>query len=201
MSDQYLGEIRIVGFNFAPYGWAQCMGQVMSITQNSALYSLLGTIYGGNGLSTFALPDLQGRVPVGYGNSATGAPPYVQGQVGGVSQITQLTSNMPIHTHAITSNLTVQVDPTTVLNVEANLTEPVAGSFLALPVDSSGNAVSLFHAPDASKAQIKLASNNPTLSGNITAAVNGQSLPMSVINPYLAVNYIIAMQGQYPTRG
>lgn len=201
MSDQYLGEIRLVGFNFAPYGWSQCMGQVLSVSQNAALFSLLGTLYGGNGQSTFALPDLQGRVPVGYGVSTNGAPTYIQGQVGGAAQVTQLVSNMAAHNHQIASNLAVQVDPTTVLNVEANLTEPVAGSFLALPVDSNGNAINLFHAPDSSKAQIKLASNNPTLTGTISAGVSGQSVPMSVMNPYVAVNYIIAMQGQYPTRG
>lgn len=201
MSDQYLGEIRIVGFNFAPYGWAQCMGQVMSISQNNALFALFGTTYGGNGQSTFSLPDLQGRVPVGYGGASTnGAPSYVQGQVGGVASVTQLISNMPVHNHAIVSNLSAQVS-TTVLGVEANLAEPVAGSVLALPVDSNGNAISLFHAPDATKPQIPLGPNNAVVNGTITAATSGQSVPISVINPYLAVNYIVALQGVFPTRG
>jgi microcystin-dependent protein len=98
LTEPYLGEIRIFGFNFNPQGWASCSGQIMSIAQNTALFSLLGTQYGGNGVQTFALPDLQGRVPVGQGNGP-GLSPYVIGEVTGVENVTLNSNQMPIHVH------------------------------------------------------------------------------------------------------
>ena len=98
MSEPFLGEIRMVGFNFAPQGWAFCQGQIMSIAQNTALFSLLGTMYGGNGQTTFGLPDLQGRSPVGIGQGP-GLSPIVQGEMAGTENVTLLASNMPMHTH------------------------------------------------------------------------------------------------------
>src|SRR5258706_8684270 len=100
MSNPYLGEIRIVGFNFAPTGWAMCNGQLMSIAQNTALFSLLGTMYGGDGQTTFALPNLQGRVPIHTGQSP-GTSNYVMGQMAGAEQMTLLASQMPIHSHLV----------------------------------------------------------------------------------------------------
>src|SRR5271168_4691596 len=99
MSDQYLGEIRVVGFTFAPYGWALCNGQILSIAQNTALFSLLGTFYGGNGTSTFALPNLQGSAPMHLGNGA-GLTPRVIGETGGEQAVTLLQTQLPAHTHA-----------------------------------------------------------------------------------------------------
>src|SRR5579872_7445348 len=103
MSNPYLGEIRIVGFNFAPVGWALCNGQLMSIQQNTALFSLLGTTYGGNGVTTFALPNLQGRVPIHFGQSP-GTSNYVQGQMAGAEVITLATSQIPPHSHLVNCN-------------------------------------------------------------------------------------------------
>lgn len=98
MSDPFLGEIRLVGFNFAPTGWALCNGQIMSIAQNAALFALLGTMYGGNGMTTFALPDLRGRVAIHNGQGPATSN-YIQGQAAGAETTTLLGSNLPPHTH------------------------------------------------------------------------------------------------------
>ncbi len=100
MSDQYLSEIRIFSFNFPPKGWAFCNGQLLPINQNQALFSLLGTTYGGNGTTTFALPDLQGRTPLHMGNG------HIEGERGGESAHTLIMSEMPAHTHAAAANAT-----------------------------------------------------------------------------------------------
>src|SRR5512141_3359944 len=98
MTDQFVGEIRLVGFNFAPTGWAQCNGQLLPISQNTALFSLLGTMYGGDGKSTFALPNLEGNAPMHRGQGA-GLTDRVQGEIGGASTVTLITSEMPAHIH------------------------------------------------------------------------------------------------------
>src|ERR1700693_5108558 len=99
MSEPFVAEIRIVGFNFAPRGWAFCSGQLMPISQNTALFSLLGTTYGGNGTSTFGLPNLQGSAPVHFGQLQGGGG-YVEGETGGVSAVTLTQPTMPSHNHA-----------------------------------------------------------------------------------------------------
>lgn len=100
MSDYYLGETRLLSFNFAPKGWAMCNGQTMSIQQNTALFSLLGTTFGGNGIQTFALPDLRGRTPIGWGNPAQGGS-LALGQIGGETTHTLTSSELPAHTHLV----------------------------------------------------------------------------------------------------
>src|SRR5512139_3604600 len=99
MSDPFIGEIKMVGFNFAPLGWAFCNGQIMPIVQNTALFSLLGTLYGGDGKTTFGLPNLQGRVPIGFGNG-TGLTPRTLAQTGGATTVTLNASQAPVHSHA-----------------------------------------------------------------------------------------------------
>lgn len=103
MSEMFIGEIRLFAFNFAPKFWATCDGQQLPIAQNQALFSLLGTTYGGNGVTTFALPDLRGRVAVGYG-SLQGGGSYVQGQAGGAETVTLLGSQLPMHTHPVAAS-------------------------------------------------------------------------------------------------
>src|ERR1700723_3711762 len=98
MSDPYVGEIRMVGFNFAPQGWAFCNGQLLPISQNAALFALIGTFYGGNGSTTFALPNLQGRVPMGMG-TGTGLTTKTIGEFSGAENVQLLISNLPPHTH------------------------------------------------------------------------------------------------------
>src|SRR5262245_2996958 len=100
MSQPYIGEIRMVGFNFAPLGWALCNGQLLAISQNTALFSLLGTTYGGNGQTTFALPDLRGRIPIHQGQGP-GLSNRVLGEVGGQESVALTSQQMPAHTHAL----------------------------------------------------------------------------------------------------
>ena len=101
--DPFIGELRLFGFNFAPRGWALCQGQLMSISQNTALFSLLGTMYGGNGQTTFGLPDLRGRTALGFGQGP-GLSPYDQGQPGGAEQVTLLAGQLPPHNHTVSAS-------------------------------------------------------------------------------------------------
>src|SRR5689334_21806331 len=103
MAEPFLGQICIFGFNFAPNGWAFCQGQLMPIAQNTALFSLLGTQYGGNGQTTFALPDLRGRVPLGFGQGP-GLSPYTIGEQAGVEAVTLVQGQMPQHSHLVSAN-------------------------------------------------------------------------------------------------
>lgn len=171
MSDQYLGEIRMVGFNFAPYGWALCNGQILSIAQNTALFSLIGTYYGGDGITTFALPNLQSRTPIHQGQGI-GLSPYVIGQNGGNENITLTTQQMPQHNHNVA-----------VLGLNAG-TNKAANSFLA---DSTSGNIYTTNAP------------NTTLNTN-SISFAGSSQPHTNIQPYLCITFIIALQGIYPSR-
>ncbi|HZL28162.1 MAG TPA: tail fiber protein [Acidobacteriaceae bacterium] len=181
MSDQYLGEIRMTGFNFAPVGWALCQGQTLSIAQYSALFALLGTTYGGNGSTNFNLPDLQGRVPISWG-SGVGLSPVDIGEKAGSNNVQIALANLPSHNHPLNvSNGTgVASDPT--------------GAFLAQPNTSTDPRT-----------------QGTTTAGYLTGSPTGQaapgaigntggSLPLSVAPPYLVVNFIIALTGIFPSR-
>ncbi|HTS49343.1 MAG TPA: tail fiber protein [Bryobacteraceae bacterium] len=156
MSDQYVSEIRLFSFSFAPKGWAQCNGQLLSISQNAALFALLGTMYGGNGQSTFGLPDLRGRVPLHFG-SLQGGGTYLQGQTGGAASVTITTQTMPSHNHLVNANS----------NGNAN-----AGSNTAVP----GGGVSGYGAsPDTAM--------NPAMVGNAGSnQPHGNTQPYLVLN-------------------
>jgi len=169
--DPFLGEIRIFGGNFAPNGWAFCDGSVLSIAQNTALFSLLGTTYGGNGTTTFALPDLRGRVAVGMGQGP-GLSSYLEGQTGGAEHATLTAQQMPAHSH-------------TVAATETPSTNDPKGAVPAKPTDAK-----IYGAAPGGAAMN---------SGMIGLSGGGQ--PISLLQPYLAVNYIIALQGIYPSRG
>src|SRR5271163_210009 len=123
--ETYLGTILMVGFNFAPLGWALCNGQILSIAQNSALFSLLGTTYGGDGVSTFALPNLQSRVPIHQGQG-TGLSPYIIGQSGGVENVTLTSAQIAQHNHLININNTpgTSANPTSNIQAEAGTGDP-----------------------------------------------------------------------------
>lgn len=179
MADPFVGEIRMVGFNFAPVGWALCNGQAMSISQNTALFSLLGTYFGGNGTTTFNLPDLRGRVPVSYGQGS-GLSPYDIGQNGGSENVTLLSTQMPAHNHmiAVSNQPGGVADPTNAILAQGN----------------SGNARSPVAVSDYLAAQ-----PTGTLAPNAVTQ-SGDNLPHANIQPYLAVNFIIALNGLYPSR-
>jgi microcystin-dependent protein len=167
----YLGQIMMVSFEFAPKGWAQCNGQILPINQNQALFSLLGTTYGGNGQTTFALPNLQGRVPIHTGTSSQGAT-YPLGQTAGEDSHTLVQSEMPGHTHPVTGSSNT-----------ADTGSPV-GAFLA------SGGVDNFGAP---------ASATGVLGGS-SVAVDGGSQPHENRSPLLTVNFVIALVGIFPSR-
>ncbi|MCD1638527.1 tail fiber protein [Pseudomonas stutzeri] len=180
MSEPFLGEIRMVGFNFAPHGWAFCQGQIMSIAQNTALFSLLGTMYGGNGQTTFGLPDLRGRSPVGTGRGG-GLSDIVVGEMSGAENVTLLTSNMPMHTH-----------PTSV---------EVAGA-ATTPTTTPSTTNNVLGASGGGPGQATIWStemSSPVQMAGVVSGVAGGSQPFSVRDPYIGINFVIALQGIFPS--
>jgi microcystin-dependent protein len=178
--DPYLAEINIFAGTFAPQGWALCNGQTMSIANNTALFSLIGTMYGGDGQTTFILPDLRGRVPVGTGQGA-GLPTVNLGERAGTEGLNLTVANLPMHTHV----------PTTVVSTNAGTgsTNAPAGAYW-------GNAnVNVY-----SKVTDGTLMNAKAVQITSTSAVAGASKPVSNVQPYLAMNYIIAVEGIYPSR-
>jgi microcystin-dependent protein len=174
MASPFVAEIRMFGFNFAPTGWAQCNGQLLPISQNTALFSLLGTFYGGDGKSTFALPNLESSVPLNAGQSP-GTSDYFLGQQSGSQFVTLLTAEMPLHNHGfIGANETGE---------QGSLTNNVS---LA---NSTGGAIY------QSNSSASLTNMNFQA---ITVA--GGSLPHNNMQPFLTVNFCIAMQGVFPAR-
>jgi microcystin-dependent protein len=178
MSNQYVGEIRMVGFNFAPNGWALCNGQLLAISQNTALFSLLGTNYGGNGTSNFGLPNLQGSAPLGYGNGG-GLTPRIWGETGGEYTVTLLQSQMASHNHGVAciSGAGSLNSP----NVPANTVWASDGTQRVPPP--------LYAAPGTNVGM------NPA-----AVQLTGGNQPHNNMPPYLTVNFIIALQGIYPPR-
>ncbi len=197
-SDQFIGQIAWVGFNFAPRGWARCEGQLLSISQNTALFSLLGTTYGGNGQTTFALPDMRGRVLMAPGQGP-GLTPRFLGELGGQEAVTLTTSQMPAHTHASDHQHTIPALPLTVLasDVRANSDFP-GGRVLAAPakgqlIYTDGGAT----VPMGSSG-FTPATTTGVAGGNV--AISGQSLPHSSMPPYNTLTCIIALEGIFPSQ-
>ena len=175
MSDPFVAEIRIFPFNFAPKGWAFCDGQLLPISQNTALFSLVGTFYGGDGKSTFALPNLQGSVPIHTGSSGgPGLTPYFIGEQSGSQTETLLQTEMPIHTHSLQGNF----NPGDVFT---------PGSTVVLTNSSPGNA---YVAGTANLAQMSPQAIAPY----------GSSQPHNNLMPLLTLSFCIAMQGIFPPR-
>jgi microcystin-dependent protein len=176
MADPFVAEIRIFGFNFAPTGWAQCNGQLLPISQNTALFSLLGTTYGGNGQSTFALPDLQGNAAMHHGQGP-GLSLRDLGEIGGEQTVTLLISQMPAHTHTPTNakNSGGQADPTNNMWGTSNAAKVAAN----------------FYAP---------AAGTPVNMNALAFGLTGSGLPHNNLMPYLILNACIAMQGVFPPR-
>jgi microcystin-dependent protein len=170
MSEPFLGEIRMAGFNFAPQGWAFCNGQIMAINQNQALFSLLGTTFGGDGQTTFALPNLQSRVPIHQGQGV-GLSPYVMGENAGTESVTLTQSQMPQHSHTVNAN---------------------TGGGQATP---SGN----FPGNEATPVKIYAVASNTTMNA-ATLSNAGGNQAHSNLQPVLCVNFIIALQGIFPSR-
>jgi microcystin-dependent protein len=179
MSSPFVAEVKAFAGNFAPRGYATCQGQLLPISQNTALFSLLGTYYGGDGKSIFALPNLQGSATVqtGQGN---GLQEWYQGQIEGSDQVTLLVSEIPMHNHAIQA---VNANATTADPTNAILAKGAYGS------GASGGAVAMYQTAA------------PNVQMNLQAcAVAGSGLPHNNMMPYLTLTYIIALQGVFPPR-
>lgn len=181
-TEPFIGEIKIFGFNFAPQSYQLCMGQILSIAQNTALFSLMGTTYGGNGQTTFALPDLRGRMPIGQGQGP-GLPNYTMGQLSGTTNVTLLTSNIPAHVHTLNS-MQVKIKAATNLAEEQNPN----GNFPAVTAIDSYSPVSTAN----------VFMGGTQVSG--TTDITGSNVPVNIQNPYLTINYSIAIYGIFPSR-
>jgi microcystin-dependent protein len=167
MADPYLGEIRPVGFNFAPVGWAFCDGSLLAISQNDALFNLLGTTYGGDGQNTFALPDLRSRVPVGAG-SGPGLSSVQLGQLWGSEEVTLTSSQIPAHNHALQ------------VSTKSATSRSAAGKY-------------------PGKSARKVYDTSVSGSTPANSSHTGSSLPHTNVQPVLVINYIIAVEGIFPS--
>lgn len=176
----YIGEIRMFAGNFAPLYWAYCQGQLMSIAENSALFSIVGTTYGGDGQVTFGLPDFRGRLAVGTGQGP-GLSEYSLGQVAGSENTTLLASNLPAHNHPVTGTVTVKAS-----------SEGTTG------IDPTGRNLGPGNTYTTSADLVDMAAGNTNV--NLGTGLVGNNVPFSKIQPYLAVNYIICTEGIYPSR-
>lgn len=177
MSQPFIGEIRMAGFGFAPVNWALCNGQTVNISDNTALYNLIGTTYGGNGQTTFNLPNLQSRICVGQGQG-TGLQNYRMGQMGGTEQVTLTVGNLPGHQHTLSaSKNTVTTNLPSGNLTGAGITQPAQANFYTnAPTTQTGNL------------------NAPTVTNS------GGNQPHENRMPLQCVSFIIALYGIYPTQ-
>lgn len=214
MSEPFIGEIKMFAGNFAPKGYAQCDGTLLSIRQNTALFALLGTTYGGNGTDTFGLPDMRGRVPTGTG-TGPGLSSVLPGETGGVDTLTLTVGNLPAHNHtAVFAGLgapSASVDIAVGTSASAALVNPTAGSAVYLTaVEASYGTDSVTlkglystTAPPESPAPAKLGGvkvSGSTPTGTVTVALAGSSQPFDLHQPYLGITFIIALLGEFPSR-
>lgn len=192
-SEPFVGQIQTFGFNFSPANWALCNGALMSIANNQALFALIGTTYGGDGVNTFAVPDLQGRVPIHQGTGA-GLSTYAMGQKAGVENVTLTLPQIPAHSHAFLNTSTVNS-----VQTRATTAQAASGSLLARSIDANatGDAIPQIYVP-AGTAGTQAALGGLTASGS--NAVQGGSQPHTNIQPYLTINTSIALFGVFPSR-
>lgn len=208
--EPFIGQIMTVGFNFAPQGWAKCDGQLLAISSNEALFSLLGTTYGGDGRTTFGLPDLRGRVPMHKGRGP-GLRNYDLGQRDGRVNISLNLSQLPTHKHTatLTSSSTTPITATATLNVKDGLgdSNDAGNNYLATgqakngkntyPV-SNGYSTTSTSTMNSEAVEVKIAGGS--VAGSVSVENTGGSQPVSIMQPSLALNYIIALEGTFPPR-
>ncbi len=187
MSEQFLGEIRMFAGNFAPRGWAFCQGQILSIAQNTALFSILGTTYGGNGTTTFALPNLGSRSPVGTGQSP-GFSPITLGEQAGSENVTLTTAQLPPHAPSVSVEVAIPA-----VSASTTTAAAPAANFSLGPVAAGGRAGTLY-APDTPDVTLK------PFAATTTVSPVGSGSPVPLRDPYLGLNFIIAVEGIYPSR-
>jgi len=179
MNEPFIGSIVLFCGNFAPRGWALCNGQLMSISQNTALFSILGTTFGGDGITTFGLPDLRGRVPMHPGNGP-GLSPRILGELAGNENVSLLINNMPSHNH--------MVNATTTVSPSRGGTSPT-NNLLGVTAAIGTNSVDIYvnDTPKTTMSQQMIANN-------------GGNVPFGIVQPFLCINFIIALQGIFPSR-
>jgi microcystin-dependent protein len=204
----YMAEIRMFAANFAPRNWQYCAGQLLAISTNTALFSLLGTTYGGNGQTTFGLPDLRGRVAVGTGSGGTAGITVQQGQMSGTNNITLISSNLPPHSHTVTSPKTVQVSGTITGSMIVNNTtttgtlDTPGNNYLGL--EQGGNG--LYEGSATTGKTLNAAAisvSNGSLGVNLSSlglTYAGSNYPLNIDMPGLGMNYIICIYGIFPSR-
>jgi microcystin-dependent protein len=188
----YIGQVQAFSFSFAPRGWALCQGQLLPINQNQALFALLGTFYGGNGTTNFALPNLQGRAVRGYG-SGPGLSACNMGQVSGTENVTLLVSNLPPHNHnlVVTPGSGPKASASDGASPDPSATNNVIGQLN----DPGFSALNNFYNNDTAPAiPLNTGSGAPSLSSS------GSSQPVNIMQPYIAINYSIALVGIFPSR-
>ena len=190
MADPFIGQVEIFGGNFAPRGWAFCAGQLLSISSNTALFSLLGTIYGGDGRTTFGLPDLRGRAPVGAGHGP-GLTSRQLGQKAGAESVTLDTARMATHNHVVS----VSVDELGAQTGNANQHEASSTAVMATPTVQGNPGLDIYSTqpPDTDI-------EGAEVSGNLVVADTGGGGSHTNVQPLLAMNYIIALVGVFPSR-
>jgi microcystin-dependent protein len=201
--DEYMGMIKLFAGTFAPQGWAFCDGSLIQINSNQALFSLLGTQFGGDGRTTFGLPDLRGRVAIGAGNGP-GLSPRPQAQKAGTEAVTLTTPQLPAHTHAagavtvaVTNPGSVDVPVNTNSDGEGVPSKDVTGILLGGAVNAFTNA-STANGKYAGKS-LPVQGTQVTASGG-TIGSTGANQPVSIVQPFTAINYIICTNGLYPSR-
>ncbi|ASS49285.1 MAG: phage tail protein [Candidatus Fluviicola riflensis] len=183
-TEPFVGEVKLLGFQFPPLGYSLCQGQTMSIAEYTALFALIGTTYGGNGTTTFNLPDLQGRVPIGQGQGP-GLPDYTIGEEAGSPTVTLTSANLPAHIHTVNSmRVALKVN-----NAIADSGTPLEG----YPGTSGTNVWA-----ESATTGATMAADGAVVSGSTD--ITGSNMPVSITNPYLVLNYSIAIEGIFPSR-
>jgi microcystin-dependent protein len=211
LSDPFVGQIMHTGFNFAPAGWASCNGQIVAISKNNALFALLGTTFGGNGVSTFGLPNAAGRSLLGLGLSTASGQTYDWGEVGGAENETLTTANMPQHNHnatfvgaagqtTATGSLQAFTGQTT-----TQINTPADGSFLANCANAGPAPVKIYVPAGTTGTPVNLGGVNITggsftPQGSVQVGPAGSNIPFSIMSPFLAMQTNIALRGIYPAR-
>ncbi len=190
-AEPILGSVHIFGFQYQPRGYAYCNGQLLNISQNTALYSLLGTIYGGNGVNTFGVPDLRGRVPNGQGQGPS-LQNYSIGQAAGTETTTLTLLQMPQHTHTFSGSGSLNA-----IQTKGTDQAPDSGSQLARGITKNSTDIPQIYVPAGTTG-----TNVPLGGLNVagTNGITGGSQPFSNMQPYLTLNYCIATQGIFPSR-
>lgn len=192
--EAYMGMVMYFGGNFAPVNFQQCLGQTLAISQQSALFAILGTTFGGNGMQTFQLPHLGGRAALGTGQAPGVGHNYQIGEIAGTEQTTLNVNQMPMHVHSVAIPFNIQACSGVAASDESAV--PIAGACFGSVLDGDGKSSPVIYAPVGSGTAVNLAGG--TVTGSTGAA--GGNLPFSIMQPYLGLTALICTQGLFPSR-